>query len=197
MNSLQLPCESSPLPADKSPRKDMVRVRKVTLPLLRAVFFAALSFFCVLSWGEPLGRLFFTPEERANLDRARLTGGNLDQEQESTPDQQPESLTLNGIVKRSSGKITVWVNHAVQNETDFPPGTKAQVGKSKQADFPVPVQKTGKTVTLKVGQTLNIDSREIQEAYLAPAATAQPPTPPTAAETGAAPTNKAGTRHGG
>ncbi|MFA7240528.1 MAG: hypothetical protein WC091_10475 [Sulfuricellaceae bacterium] len=168
-------------------------------PLLRAAFFVALASFCALSWGGPLGRLFFTPEERANLDRARLTGGNPEQgqEQESTPDPQPESLTLNGIVKRSSGKITVWVNHAAQHETDFPSGTKAQVGKSKQADFPVLVQKTGKTVTLKVGQTLNIDSGEIQEAYLAPAATAQPPTPPTAAEKGATPTNETGKFNGG
>lgn len=119
------------------------------------------------SWGEPIGRLFFTPEERANLDRARLTDGVTGQPG-GAPAQQSESLTLNGIVKRSSGKTTVWINKSAQNETGLLPDSKKQVRQSRQADFPVLVQKTGKTVTLKVGQTLNIDSGEIRESYQPP-----------------------------
>lgn len=188
MKSLQALCDRSPSPAGKSPCKEMVRIRSASSLFLRAAFLVVLASSSAPSWGESLGRLFFTPDERANLDRARLAGGNIeqqDQEQESAPALQVESLTLNGIVKRSSGKTTVWVNHAVQNESDFPSGTKTQVSKSRQADFPVLVQKTGKTTTLKVGQTLNVDNGEIRESYQPSAIKVQPPASSAAAETSA------------
>jgi len=55
---------------------------------------------------EPLGRLFFTPQQRAALDRERLLGVS----------QRPSSLegdasyTFSGEVRRSSGKNTRWIN---------------------------------------------------------------------------------------
>ena len=54
---------------------------------------------------EPLGRLFFTPQQRAMLDRQRIQGmtSNFDQQ---------ASYTLNGEVRRSSGKNTRWINGA-------------------------------------------------------------------------------------
>jgi len=48
-----------------------------------------------------LGRLFFTPAERAALDRAPADA------QAST---EPTSRTLNGIVRRSDGQGTVWID---------------------------------------------------------------------------------------
>jgi len=183
--------EPSLSPADHPPRADRLRSLKALrvashpcltrfLPAALVVVFATLS---SPSSGESLGRLFFTPDERTNLDRARLSGGST--EPESASAQQLESLTLNGIVKRSNGKTTVWINNSAQNENDLPPGSKQQASKARLADFPVLVQKTGKTVTLKVGQTLNIDSGEIREGYQPSAIKAQPPAPSTAAEPGA------------
>ena len=55
---------------------------------------------------EPLGRLFFTPEQRAALDRERLLGFN---QRPNTLDGDA-SYTFNGEVKRSSGKDTRWIN---------------------------------------------------------------------------------------
>jgi hypothetical protein len=202
MKSLQTPCERNPSPAGKPPLEGRLRGHNGLRPSVRAAFLAALvalaalASFSAPSWGEPVGRLFFTPGERANLDRARQAGGNVMQEQEqvqeSDPSQQPESLTLNGIVQRSSGKTTVWINHAVQNETGFPPGSKMQISKSRRTDFPVLVQKTGKTVTLKVGQTLNVDSGEIRENYQSSAIKVPPPASPAAAEANAAQTSGTG-----
>lgn len=149
------------------------------LPAALVVVFATLS---SPSSGESLGRLFFTPDERTHLDRARLSGGGTEPEGASA--QQLESLTLNGIVKRSSGKTTVWVNNSAQNESDLPSGSRSQASKTRLPDFPVLVQKTGKTVTLKVGQTLNIDSGEIREGYQPSAIKAPPPAPSAAAELG-------------
>ena len=51
----------------------------------------------------PLGRLFFTPEKRAELDRERSLGQRQTQQIESA------DVSLEGIVRRSSGRNTVWL----------------------------------------------------------------------------------------
>jgi hypothetical protein len=58
--------------------------------------------------GADLGRLFFTPQQREELDRRRDT---------NTVEAEVvvESLvTVNGHVSRSSGKTTTWINGAPQ-----------------------------------------------------------------------------------
>lgn len=54
---------------------------------------------------EELGRLFFTPERRQQLDHQRQF--NLE-EQRGAPE--APTLTINGVVTRSSGQRTVWVD---------------------------------------------------------------------------------------
>lgn len=61
--------------------------------------------------GEP-GRLFFSPERRQVLDQQRKTKSFQETVVEG------ETLTLNGIVSRSSGKWTVWVNGSPVTESD-------------------------------------------------------------------------------
>jgi hypothetical protein len=55
---------------------------------------------------EPLGRLFFTPPQRAALDRERQLGIN----QRPSGLDGEASYTFNGEVRRSSGKNTRWIN---------------------------------------------------------------------------------------
>lgn len=56
---------------------------------------------------EPLGRLFFTPEQRAMLDRQRqLTPSRM----VGTGGESSSSYTINGVVRRSSGHQTTWIN---------------------------------------------------------------------------------------
>lgn len=57
-----------------------------------------------------IGRLFFSAERRAILDRQRQH--NI-QEVRTV---QGESLRLDGIVQRSSGKRTIWINGRAQTE---------------------------------------------------------------------------------
>ena len=57
---------------------------------------------------EQLGRLFFTPAERQQLDGQRpfaSDGRSLD----------AQALTLNGLVLRSSGRHTAWINGVAQD----------------------------------------------------------------------------------
>ncbi len=59
-----------------------------------------------------LGRLFFTPERRNALERQRTHNVQEAQALQGT------TMSLDGVVYRSSGKTTVWVNRQAQNEND-------------------------------------------------------------------------------
>jgi hypothetical protein len=63
---------------------------------------------------EALGRLFFTPERRQQLDRQREM--NLLDQQQLPAD---PTLTIDGVVTRSSGRRTAWVNGHPQHEDDL------------------------------------------------------------------------------
>ena len=57
---------------------------------------------------EPLaGTLFFSRAQREKIDRARLRGKPIDEESVLVPDRKS---VINGFVKRSDGKATVWVD---------------------------------------------------------------------------------------
>ena len=64
------------------------------------------------STSPPIGRLFFTPERRVLLERQRLT--NIQESQTL----QGATMSLDGVVQRSSGKSTVWINGRAQNESE-------------------------------------------------------------------------------
>jgi hypothetical protein len=88
-----------------------------------------------------LGRLFFTPQQRQDLDRRRQA--NI-QESAATVN---SSLTANGQVSRSQGKSTVWIN-GVPQETTRKPSDPARVtlpgGEGENS-----------SVSVKIGQTLD------------------------------------------
>lgn len=53
-----------------------------------------------------LGRLFFTPEERARLDRQRRG----ETHEAAAPGATPSAGEVTGFVKRSDGRNTVWID---------------------------------------------------------------------------------------
>lgn len=86
----------------------MSRDRQLIVALL-GLFLAA----PVGAAGTPeIGRLFFTPERRAALERQRTHNVQEAQALQGT------TMSLDGVVYRSSGKTTVWVNQQAQNEND-------------------------------------------------------------------------------
>ena len=102
---------------------------------------------------EPLGRLFFTPDKRATLERQRQLNIQEAQTLEGA------TMSLDGVVVRSSGKRTVWINSRAQHDQVAPAGVTAgikarQPGQAVlQAGEEVPVQ-------LQVGETINRATRE-------------------------------------
>jgi hypothetical protein len=121
----------------------------------RAIVLFALALAAAAAEAQELGRLFFTPEQRAALDarrRARL------------PDN-PASVTaasvtrVDGFVKRSAGPSTVWINGewTTENAPEAPrlvepsPGVSVSTGES------------GTRVRLKPGETLDRGNGEVRD----------------------------------
>lgn len=103
---------------------------------------------------EELGRLFFTPERRQILDRQRQL--NIQEKQEIPED---PTLTINGVVTRSSGKRTVWINGMAQNEKDKWSGITVTPNRNEPGKVVVHTEEspTGKA---KVGDTVNRNTGE-------------------------------------
>lgn len=106
---------------------------------------------------EPLGRLFFNPDERAMLDRMR-------QKSSGSMVSATEQITLNGIVRRSSGKSTIWINQVPQRENENPQGVTIQQGKTSKPSA-VLLLPSGKKVEIKPGQTFDAGKGKIREGY--------------------------------
>ncbi|SFV05158.1 hypothetical protein [Pseudoduganella namucuonensis] len=108
----------------------------------------------------PLGRLFNTPQDRALLDARRLQGGApvepapppvaAPAEQPPPP---PPPMQLNGVLLRSNGKSTVWVN-----QSPLPEGS-GTVAKDRSVTLRLP---SGQRVTLKPGQSYDESTGVIQ-----------------------------------
>jgi hypothetical protein len=111
-------------------------------PLLASAILLALAGNSAAA-AENLGRLFFTPQQRQDLDRRRQA--NI-QESAVTVN---NSLTVNGQVSRSHGKTTVWINGVPQESTRRPPDPAMVSLPNGQGDT------SESSVTVKIGQTLD------------------------------------------
>jgi hypothetical protein len=95
---------------------------------------------------QDLGRIFFTPQQRQDLDRRR----NLNVTESEVV---VESLvTVNGHVTRSSGKTTTWINGVPQYDTY-----------RGRAPDRVGVDRGDIAVGVKIGQTLDRSTGEVRD----------------------------------
>lgn len=96
-----------------------------------------------------LGRLFFTPERRQLLDRQREL--HIQEKQDVSED---PALTINGVVTRSNGKRTVWVNGLAQNENEAPGDVILTPNRKNPGKVTVQTSESPATQA-KVGDTVN------------------------------------------
>jgi hypothetical protein len=118
---------------------------------------AAIAAIAVLVPGtvvaQEVGRLFFTPEQRAALDQRRKA---------RVPDKPAAVLTVSpttrvdGFVQRSGGRSTVWVNGEPLSEgsADAP-----RIG----ARVSVPAGEGGRRAALKPGEVLDRGTGEVRD----------------------------------
>ncbi len=128
-----------------------------TFPRLFAVFSTLLltGAPCASAFAEEaLGRLFFTPERRQTLDRQRQF--NIQEKQEIPED---PTFTIDGVVTRSSGKRTVWVNGIALGEKDT--SSDIKVAPVRENSGLVVIQAGDSSpASAKVGETMHRDTGE-------------------------------------
>lgn len=100
-----------------------------------------------------LGRLFMTPDTRVQLERQRQL--NL-QEARSM---EAGAIRLDGIVARSGGKSTVWVNNQPVTENDSTSGISATPTRQHPGEARL-ITGSDAPADLKVGVTLDRATRE-------------------------------------
>jgi len=110
---------------------------------------------------DSLGRLFFTPAQRAMLD----AGKELEKPKGTARAVRgPRAFTVNGIVTRSDGESTVWVNSRALDGRPSP-GVSATASGSDPATARVKVRGARNTVQMRVGQRLERSTGRITEPY--------------------------------
>lgn len=115
--------------------------------------------------GADLGRLFFTPAQRAVLDTARKQNirSEVGSENEQAAAPVPQNVSVNGVVRRSDGKSTVWINNRA---VSAPQTSGINVSPNKHDNHvKLTVPESGRSVDLKVGQSVEIVSGTIEEGY--------------------------------
>jgi len=129
--------------------------RKLTIgrhvKLARRLF--AVTFLLGVATGQAaaqqnLGRLFFTEQQRQDLDRRRQA--NIREAAVVVE----SSVTVNGQVSRSSGRSTTWINGVPRESARKPPDP---------ARVTLPGGEGAPSVTLKIGQTLDKIRGEIRD----------------------------------
>lgn len=115
---------------------------------------------------ETLGRLFYTPAQRAELDALR--GRKNVAPPPAAPEQPavvPEVLSYDGIVRRSDGKTTVWINNRAVNDgkpaEDLPLAGRVRPDQRLSVTLP----QAEKNIELRVGQSVEVLSGSIAEPY--------------------------------
>lgn len=114
-----------------------------------------------------LGRLFFTPAQRATLDNARKQNLRIEigtqKEPTPPPPRVPQNVSVDGLVRSSDGKSTVWLNNRPVTERSAG-DIKVSTNKNDNR-VRLSVPESGRSIDLKVGQTVEIVSGTIQEGY--------------------------------
>jgi hypothetical protein len=100
-----------------------------------------------------LGRLFFTPERRAALERQRQLNIQETQALEGS------TMSLDGIVVRSSGRRTVWINKHAQHDSAMPSGVAVDISRRKPGQAVLSAGEEA-PARLNVGESINRATRE-------------------------------------
>ncbi len=131
----------------------------------------ALATFPAVAQAQALGRLFTTPEERQMLEALRRQPPKP--ETEPVVDAAPvepapvvPQVTVDGLVRRSRGQSTVWINGMTSLEGDLEAqGIAVDIGTLHGTTLPVHIGNAPLAVGLKPGQTYDTDAAQIREIY--------------------------------
>jgi len=109
---------------------------------------------------QEIGRLFFTPDQRAALDARRRA--RVPDRPAAAPVVASPTTRLDGFVRRSDGRSTVWVNGESLAESG-PEAPRIEPGRSSDARVSVPVGDGGVRAQLKPGEVLDRGTGEVRD----------------------------------
>jgi hypothetical protein len=136
-------------------RGSAVRERSIALAL--GVCFVLATPCSAAGDQEALDRLFFTPERRQQLDRQREMNTLDSQQVPAEP-----MITVDGIVTRSSGRRTAWINGSPQHEADT--GSRVIVRTARGHPGKVVVHTdSAPAAKARVGETVNSSTGQAQD----------------------------------
>lgn len=140
-----------------------------------------LIFLCLSPWSgqiraaDNLGRLFLAPEQRAQLEIVRAQRDRRiapvieDAPVVAAPPRPsvPPLVTYSGIVNRSDGRSTVWINGKPVNERERVKGADevSVTGVRGDGVVSVAIPQVDRRASLRVGQSLDVESGVIEESY--------------------------------
>lgn len=156
---------------------------------LLAVIAFGLAAQCAQAADPPLGRIFFSPEQRTQLDALRKQRSVASQVRDEPV---PEVVTYNGIVRRSDGKTTVWLNNELLSESELL-GKQSIVG-SIGRNGQVTLQAPETAIRLKVGQSATLFTGKVEESFVTKKAPADKPKSNEHTDSKPAPTPDASTK---
>jgi hypothetical protein len=115
------------------------------------------SIACAAGAGaQELGRLFFTPEQRAALDARRKA--RVPDKPAATPQAESPITRIQGAVQRSGGRSTVWVNGEA-----IPEGSPGGAQPHSTGRVTLPAGEGAQRYDLRVGESLDRGSGEVKD----------------------------------
>jgi hypothetical protein len=141
-----------------------------------------------------LGRLFFTPAQRAQLDVLRERHQRLGAAAEAQQSPLPQTITVNGVVTSSDGKSTVWINN--QPVSGDEPAAGVDLVHSGSGHVTLRLPESHREVKIKVGESLNPQTGDVTEGYEWSGSLVPPETTDSAAGTTAPHKTSAPAAHG-
>jgi hypothetical protein len=109
---------------------------------------------------QELGRLFFTPEQRAALDARRKA--RVPDKPAAVPQAESPVTRIDGAVRRSGGRSTVWVNSEALPEGRQADGAKISERERGAGRVTLPTGE-GAQRDLRVGESLDRGSGEVKD----------------------------------
>ena len=120
----------------------------------------ALALGAAAAAAQELGRLFFTPDQRAALDARRRA--RVPDKPAAAPVTVSPVTRVDGAVRRAGGKSTVWVNgQAIPQDAPLD-GTQA-ARPAAEGRVSIPADEGAQSRDLRVGESLDRGSGEVHD----------------------------------
>ena len=110
---------------------------------------------------QELGRLFFTPDQRAALDARRRA--RVPDKPAAVPQAEQPTTRVDGAVRRSGGRSTVWVNGEAIPENPRTEGAHLETEGAKSGRVAIPAGENTQRYDLRVGETLDRNTGEVHD----------------------------------